>query len=120
MPVPGRPQEIVSLSAAVSSLVVRRLAPVGASSRCLSPSAKAPWQSGHPLLRHVIDYSNEQAARKNVKIDFSLTTNATLLTPQIIDFLAANRVGVTVSIDGPKEMNDSFRVFSTGRGSYVR
>jgi uncharacterized protein len=71
-----------------------------------------------PLLRHVIDYSNEQAARKNVKIDFSLTTNATLLTPQIIDFLAANRVGVTVSIDGPKEMNDSFRVFSNGRGSY--
>jgi len=71
-----------------------------------------------PLLRHVVDYSNEQAARKNVKIDFSLTTNATLLTPQIIDFLAANRIGVTVSIDGPKEMNDSFRVFSNGRGSY--
>ncbi|HXT77655.1 MAG TPA: quinohemoprotein amine dehydrogenase maturation protein, partial [Candidatus Eisenbacteria bacterium] len=71
-----------------------------------------------PLLRHIIDYSSEQAARKNVKIDFSLTTNATLLTSQIIDFLTANCVGVTVSIDGPKEMNDAFRVFSNGRGSY--
>jgi uncharacterized protein len=71
-----------------------------------------------PLLRHVIEYSTEQATRKNVRIDFSLTTNATLLTSQIIDFLAANRVGVTVSIDGPKEMNDTFRVFSNGRGSY--
>jgi uncharacterized protein len=71
-----------------------------------------------PLLRHIVDYSTEQAARKNVKIDYSLTTNATLLTPQIIEFLAVNRIGVTVSIDGPKEMNDKFRVFSNGRGSY--
>jgi uncharacterized protein len=71
-----------------------------------------------PLLRQIVDYSTEQAARKSMKIDFSLTTNATLLTPQIIDFLAVNRVGVTVSIDGPKEMNDKFRVFSNGRGSY--
>jgi uncharacterized protein len=71
-----------------------------------------------PLLRHVVHYSREQADRKGVNIDFSLTTNATLLTPAIIDFLAENRVGVTVSIDGPKEMNDKFRVFSNGRGSY--
>src|SRR5215469_841476 len=48
MSAPGRPQLIVCLSVAVSSLLVRRLAPVGASSRCLSPSAKAPWQSAHP------------------------------------------------------------------------
>jgi uncharacterized protein len=71
-----------------------------------------------PLLRHVIDYSQEQASRKGVSIDFSLTTNATLLTPYIIDFLAENRVGVTVSLDGPKEMNDKFRIFANGRGSY--
>src|SRR5258708_20915842 len=71
-----------------------------------------------PMLRQVIDYASEQAARKGVKIDFSLTTNATLLTPVIIDYLAANKVGVTVSLDGPKEMNDAFRVFSNGRGSY--
>jgi uncharacterized protein len=70
-----------------------------------------------PLLRHVVDYSRDQAGRKGVNIDFSLTTNATLLTPAIIDFLAENHVGVTVSIDGPKEMNDKFRVFSNGRGS---
>lgn len=71
-----------------------------------------------PLLRSVVDYSREQAGRKGVSIDFSLTTNATLLTPSIIDFLAENRVGVTVSLDGPKEMNDKFRIFANGRGSY--
>ena len=31
---------------------------------------------------------------------------------------AQNAIGVTVSMDGPKEMQDKFRVFSNGRGSY--
>jgi uncharacterized protein len=53
-----------------------------------------------------------------VTIDFSLTTNATLLSPTIIEYLAENAIGVTVSMDGPKEMQDKFRVFSNGRGSY--
>jgi uncharacterized protein len=47
-----------------------------------------------------------------------MTTNATMLTAEIINFLAENNVGVTVSIDGPKESNDRFRVFEGGRGSY--
>lgn len=71
-----------------------------------------------PLLRSVIDYSKARAAERSVSIDFSLTTNATLLTPAIIDYLAENRVGVTVSLDGPREMNDKFRIFANGRGSY--
>ena len=71
-----------------------------------------------PLLEQVMGYSRQRAAEKGVAIDFSLTTNATLLTPAIIAFLSENQVGVTVSIDGPKEMNDQFRVFKNGRGSY--
>lgn len=71
-----------------------------------------------PLLRSVVDYSSTRAQERGVNIDFSLTTNATLLTPSIIDYLAQNRVGVTVSLDGPKEMNDKFRIFANGRGSY--
>jgi uncharacterized protein len=51
-------------------------------------------------------------------VDFSMTTNATMLTSEIISFLAENNVGVTVSIDGPKESNDRFRVFHNGKGSY--
>jgi uncharacterized protein len=36
----------------------------------------------------------------------------------VIEFLAENRVGVTISIDGPEEMQDKFRVFKNGKGSY--
>ena len=71
-----------------------------------------------PLLKQVVEYSRVKAAERQVKIDFSLTTNATLLSPAIIEYLAENAVGVTVSMDGPKEMQDKFRVFSNGRGSY--
>jgi uncharacterized protein len=71
-----------------------------------------------PLLKQVVEYSRSKAAERQVKIDFSLTTNATLLSPAIIEYLADNEVGVTVSMDGPKEMQDKFRVFSNGRGSY--
>jgi uncharacterized protein len=71
-----------------------------------------------PLLKRVVEYSRARAEELQVKLDFSLTTNATLLTPAIIEYLAENAIGVTVSMDGPKEMQDKFRVFSNGRGSY--
>jgi uncharacterized protein len=71
-----------------------------------------------PLLKRVVDYAEAKAARLDRSVDFSLTTNATLLTTRIIDYLAEHRIGVTVSIDGPKEMQDKFRIFSNGRGSY--
>jgi uncharacterized protein len=51
-------------------------------------------------------------------VDFSITTNATLLKPEVIEWLAENDVAVTVSIDGPKDAHDEFRVFKNGRGSY--
>src|SRR5258708_1084899 len=71
-----------------------------------------------PLLEQVVGYANDQAAALGRSIDFSLTTNATLLTPAIIEFLSTNRIGVTVSMDGPPELHDSLRVFANGRGSY--
>src|SRR5439155_8765299 len=46
------------------------------------------------------------------------TTNATLLRDEIIDWIVANDVGVTVSIDGAREQQDKFRVFSNGMDSY--
>jgi uncharacterized protein len=71
-----------------------------------------------PVLKSTMTYARQRAAETGKQVDFSLTTNATLLRPEIIEFLAENRVGVTISIDGPKEMQDQFRVFSNGKGSY--
>ena len=71
-----------------------------------------------PVLKSTIAYARQRAAEAGKEIDFSLTTNATLLKPEIIEFLAEHQVGVTISIDGPREMQDRFRVFHNGAGSY--
>jgi uncharacterized protein len=71
-----------------------------------------------PLLKQVVAYASQRAEEQGRHIDFSLTTNATLLTSAIIQFLSENRIGVTVSMDGPPELHDKLRVFSNGKGSY--
>jgi uncharacterized protein len=71
-----------------------------------------------PLLRQVVDYANEQSRAHGMYVDYSLTTNATLLRPEIIEYLAEHRIGVTVSMDGPQDLNDQLRVFANGKGSY--
>jgi uncharacterized protein len=70
------------------------------------------------VLKSTVAYARETAAAQGKQVDFSLTTNATLLQPDVIDFLADERIGVTISIDGPQEIQDKFRVFSNGKGSY--
>jgi uncharacterized protein len=70
------------------------------------------------VIQPTVAYARKKAAEEGQFIDFSLTTNATLLTPSIVQWLAENNIGVTVSIDGPKEYQDGMRVFSTGMGSY--
>ena len=71
------------------------------------------------LLRDVVAYADAQAAQSGRRVTYSLTTNATLLTDPIIDFLAEHAVGVTVSIDGPEELQDARRVYKSGKGSYA-
>jgi uncharacterized protein len=71
-----------------------------------------------PLLKEVVSYASQRAKDEGRSIDFSLTTNATLLTPAIIEFLSDDNIGVTVSMDGPPDLHDKLRVFANGRGSY--
>jgi len=71
-----------------------------------------------PVLQKTVAYARRRAAEEGKRIEFSLTTNATLLRPEIIEWLADNQIGVTISIDGPKEVQDGLRVFHNGKGSY--
>jgi uncharacterized protein len=70
------------------------------------------------VLKTAVAYATGRAAELGKEIDFSLTTNATLLKPEVIDFLVEHNFGVTISIDGPPETQNRFRVFKTGEGSY--
>jgi uncharacterized protein len=88
-----------------------------------SPTAHMTFFGGEtlmnfPVLQSTVAYARRRAAEVGKQVDFSLTTNATLLRPDVIDFLADNRIGVTISIDGPEDLQDKFRVFKNGMGSY--
>jgi uncharacterized protein len=71
-----------------------------------------------PLLERVVEWGEERFAAAGARVDFSLTTNATLVTPRIADWLHAHDVGVAVSIDGPRRVHDRHRTTRGGNGSY--
>lgn len=79
------------------------------------------FYGGEPLVcfdvvKQVIEYCNAEYSHK--KIVYAMTTNGTLITKEIAEFLAEAKCIMTVSLDGPKEMHDKYRVFADGKGSY--
>ncbi|HUI58716.1 MAG TPA: quinohemoprotein amine dehydrogenase maturation protein [Steroidobacteraceae bacterium] len=71
-----------------------------------------------PLIREVVDYAERQAAQARKQVDFSLTTNATLLSAELIGFFDAHRFGISISMDGPKVIHDRHRRTVGGKGTY--
>ncbi len=61
-----------------------------------------------PLMKQVVAYARQRATELERNVEFSLTTNATLLSSTIIEFPTENGIGVTVSMDGTREMQDKF------------
>jgi uncharacterized protein len=72
------------------------------------------WQGGEPTLlgvdffRNVVALQQKYAAGK--AIHNALQTNATLIDDEWAAFLAENKFLVGVSIDGPRELHDCYRV----------
>ena len=70
------------------------------------------------LIRDAVSYAEDKAERHSVTLDFSLTTNGTLLSDDLITYLDDHRFGVTVSMDGPKALHDRNRKTIGGKGTY--
>jgi uncharacterized protein len=71
-----------------------------------------------PLIRQVVEYALARSRAEEKTVDFSLTTNATLLTPELIEYFDAHRFGISVSIDGPRAVHDRNRRTVGDRGTY--
>lgn len=74
--------------------------------------------SNRPLIEAMVDYCEKRFAELGKPVDFVMTTNATLLTEEIVDWLNAHRFGLSVSIDGPKTVHDRNRITVGGQGTY--
>ena len=70
------------------------------------------------LIREVVDFAERRFGAAGKAVNFTLTTNATLLSEEIVGWLDAHRFGITVSMDGPKALHDRRRLTVGGKGSY--
>jgi uncharacterized protein len=72
-----------------------------------------------PAIRAATSEAISYGGKIGKEVRFSLTTNGTLLDPEIVTFLHANRVSVAVSMDGPRHVHDQNRPDEKGNGSYT-
>lgn len=80
------------------------------------------FYGGEPLLninfiKQIVNTVNELNSKKEMDIDFMMTTNATLIH-DYVPFLVENNFSLLISLDGNEE-NDSYRLFrKNGKGSF--
>lgn len=72
----------------------------------------------YPLMEKIVQYTEKKALEMGKKVGFSVTTNATLLDDKKISFIKEHNIHITISIDGPREIQDIQRPFANGKGSY--
>lgn len=79
------------------------------------------FQGGEPLanfevLRHIVEYTEEHKKGKNVS--YSIVTNLTLMTDEILDFLMEHKINISTSLDGDEELHNHNRTFQNGTATY--
>ena len=88
-----------------------------------SNTVSVTWQGGEPTLmgvdffRRAIAFQKKHA-RPGMTFENSLQTNGTLLTDEWCKFLRENDFLVGISIDGPRELHDAYRVDRAGKPTF--
>jgi uncharacterized protein len=82
------------------------------------------FYGGEPLLnfraiRQIVEEAQTKARETSTRCDFHITTNGTLLSREIADFMDQHRFTVYFSIDGDQQNHDQLRKYINGRGSYA-
>ncbi len=89
------------------------------------PEVVVAWQGGEPTMMG-LDFFRRAVelvhafAEPGQQILHTLQTNGTLLTDEWGEFLKANGFLVGISIDGPAEMHDAYRVDKGGKPTFDR
>ncbi|HSB33966.1 MAG TPA: geopeptide radical SAM maturase [Nitrospirota bacterium] len=82
------------------------------------------FYGGEPLLSANMVYRITSEVRafaeaQNIKFTFSLITNGTLLTRQLVEKLKPLGMrAASITLDGPREVHDAFRPFRSSQGSF--
>lgn len=78
---------------------------------------------GEPLInfdvvKKTFDYCKSIEESSGKKFRFSMTTNGTILTDEIYNFIKDNKISVMISMDGGKELQNKHRCYCDGKGSF--
>ena len=88
------------------------------------PQVLFTWHGGEPLMRSIDFYKKALALQKKYahgkQIDNVIQTNGTLLTDEWCEFFTKNHWLVGISIDGPQEYHDHYRVTPAGKPSWEK
>lgn len=81
------------------------------------------WHGGEPTLAGLAFFERAVELQRRYNrgthlVRNTLQTNGTTMNERWLDFLARERFGVSVSVDGPRELHDETRVRVNGRGSF--
>lgn len=87
------------------------------------PQVQVAWQGGEPMLRGLDFYRRSvELAMKYQKphqsVLHTMQTNGTLIDDEWAAFFKANGYLVGISIDGPREMHDAYRIDRSGQGTF--
>ena len=79
-----------------------------------------PTLAGLDFFRGLTDYVSVHPNPKGIRIHYALQTNGYALNEDWAQWFAQNQVLVGVSLDGPKEIHDRYRVDREGKGTFQR
>ena len=68
----------------------------------------------YKLIKKIVEYVHGV----DKEIGFAMNTNLTLLTPEITEFLIKHDIQITVSLDGPEEVHDLYRITQNGKPTH--
>lgn len=90
-----------------------------------NPQVTVAWQGGEPTLMGIGFYRRaielqEKYRKPGMKFENTIQTNGTLLDDEWCQFFKENNFLIEISIDGPRELHDSYRVDKGGQGTFER
>lgn len=79
------------------------------------------FQGGEPLMnfeviKYIVEYSKNVCSSK--RINYSLVSNLTLLTEEVIEFIRQNNISLSTSIDGDETIHNINRPYRNEDGTY--
>jgi len=73
-----------------------------------------------PVVKETVGYAKSIFEEQKNRLSFSITTNGTIMSDEILDLMNREKFGIMVSLDGPKEVQDILRPMRDGQSSYDR